>query len=96
VRDALTRHQGEAEAAFDGLHSSQKRLTASLRALLNALDGIIALSAPRADAAAVEQLRAAAGRARALQARLRGVAARLDRAEAALQAHLQRGTAHGA
>jgi hypothetical protein len=91
LRDSLERHQFEATAAFDALHASQKNLTASLRRLLNALDDLSALSAPRVDAAALEQLRAAAGRARALQAQLRGIAARLDRVEGVLGDLRQRG-----
>jgi hypothetical protein len=87
LRGTLARHQAEAQAGFDALFASQKRLSASLRALHAALDGVLALAAPRADGAALDQLRAAAGRSRALQARLRGVAARLDRVEAALAAH---------
>jgi hypothetical protein len=84
IRGTLATHQAEAEAAFEGLHASQKRLSAGLRRLLSALDGVLALSAPRPDAAALDQLRAAAGKARAMQAQLRGVAARLDKVETVL------------
>ena len=84
MRSALAGHQAAADAQFEALHASQKALTRHLRALLNALDAVAHLPPPRADAARVEQLRAAAAGARALAARLRGVGARMDRVEAAL------------
>jgi hypothetical protein len=84
LRASLSTHQLEAQRHFDDLHASQKRLTANLRSLLNALDALLRLAAPRPDPAAVEQLRAVVGGARALQARLRGVGTRLDRVEAVL------------
>jgi len=84
LRDNLAAHQADAQQHFDALHLSQKQLTANLRALLNALDSLMRLAAPRPEAAAMEQLRAVVGGARALQARLKGVAGRLDRAEAVL------------
>lgn len=85
VSNKLIAHTHKEREHVEALLASQKHLTSNVRTLINSLDQVASLSAPKFNCNQPDVLRSAVSRARLLQKQLDAVRARMQR----IQAHLQ-------
>ncbi|WIA43756.1 hypothetical protein OEZ86_010181 [Tetradesmus obliquus] len=89
VSNKLVAHKEKEREHVEALLASQKHLTSNVRTLINSLDQVAMLSAPKFNSNQPDVLRSAVSRARLLQKQLDAVRARMQR----IQQHIGNWTA---